>query len=90
MKEIEAISLEEYRKTNISMLSADAVYGRQTATTWTREHERGNDKLYRVARDITVIPRQANGSQLRDTGLILMHVVLFMQQRHFAPQRWRP
>lgn len=40
-------------------------YYRQTSfmagQTATREHERGNDKLRRVARDITVIPWQAGG-----------------------------
>jgi len=81
-KGIEVISLKENRKINVSILSADAVSGGQTATMSTRERERENDKLCRVARDVTVIPWQASGDQLRDTGLILMHVVLFMQQHH--------
>lgn len=62
-KEIKVISPEENSEMNVSILSADApVYGGHTATTSAREreHERENDKLCRVARDITVIPWQAS------------------------------
>lgn len=45
-----------------------------------RRGERGNDKFYRIARDITVTLRFRGsrvGGQLRDTGLILMRRLIY-------------
>lgn len=51
MKEIEVISLEENRETNVPILSADAPF---MAGELRRRSERGNDKFCRIARDIKV------------------------------------